>query len=84
MTINSVVCQCHSTGATINLSTDIMINGLTVSSDHIALWDGTKVIIYSLSFNKETFNLIGKKGGGGEREETEVHVYNFSSIFLCR
>uniref|UniRef100_A0A1X7VDW0 Anaphase-promoting complex subunit 4 WD40 domain-containing protein n=1 Tax=Amphimedon queenslandica TaxID=400682 RepID=A0A1X7VDW0_AMPQE len=84
LTVNSVVVQSHSSPALIRMSTDVMISGLTLSPDHIALWDGAKVYLYSLAFNKGNYNFIGCFNSSARSVVLyETNVYTVQDGELC-
>lgn len=58
--MNEFVCQSHLSGAILTISTDLMISGVTVTKDYVAVWDGRTINVYSIMFEKEQVKQTGK------------------------
>lgn len=60
ISVNEFVCQSHLSGTILTVSTDLMISGVTVTKEYVAVWDGRTINVYSIMFEKGQVKQTGK------------------------
>ena len=56
---NDVVVHCHTNDTLLTLNANLVITGVTVNKEHIAVWDGNNMAVYSLMFDKDMVKQTG-------------------------
>jgi intraflagellar transport protein 140 len=51
--------ECHNTGLLHSISTDIPIRGAWVTKEHVAVWSGKKLMVFSFSQDKQQTRVVG-------------------------